>query len=155
MIYRKGSLETEDFFEGLMVYLNTRLVVVKMNREKLSASVKGCSHKLMMIKGYVSPIDVFMEMNILSEANYKDWRFKKISYLERVLQVNLMKCSFIMKEIRSVARENNWKPSKTAYNSWGKGKKLNLQFSKSGNPNIEEQYRTHYIKPSKNSLKGD
>jgi hypothetical protein len=37
--------------------------------------------------------------------------------------------------------------STTAYMSCGKGPRTPLRFSKSGDPNIEEAYLTHYRKP--------
>lgn len=122
-----------------------------MNRDKLTEVIQKSCEKLMATRGYVSPVEVFMDINKLTEENYQSWRLKKIPYLERVLQVNLGKCSLVMKEIRALARKNNWKPSQTAYYSFGKGKKLDLQFSKSGNRYIEEQYRTHYLQAIKNN----
>jgi hypothetical protein len=42
------------------------------------------------------------------------------------------------------------KPSWTAYSQWGvKGRSIPLQFSKSGDSNIEEVYATHYVMISK------
>jgi hypothetical protein len=41
--------------------------------------------------------------------------------------------------------QNGKKWLKTVYNSWGKGPKVRLQFSKSGNKQIEESYATHYV----------
>jgi len=35
----------------------------------------------------------------------------------------------------------------TVYESWGKGKKTLLQFSKSGDPRIETVYATHFVRP--------
>jgi hypothetical protein len=35
----------------------------------------------------------------------------------------------------------------TVYKSWGKGKKVLLQFSKSGDPSLETAYATHFVKP--------
>jgi len=35
------------------------------------------------------------------------------------------------------------KPSRTVYKGWGKEKGRTLQFSKSGNPHMENNYSTH------------
>jgi hypothetical protein len=37
------------------------------------------------------------------------------------------------------------KASFTAYKKWGKGNKVDLRFSKSGDANIEKFYSTHFV----------
>ena len=72
-------------------------------------------------------------------------------YLEAVCTCNLKKLSFIMKQIRSYAKKSNLKPSFCYYKRWGVKKKhghkpvIPLRFSKSGNPEIEKAYATHYV----------
>ena len=79
------------------------------------------------------------------------WRFGKIRYLEQVCTCNLRQLSFIMKLIRVYAGKSNLKPSFCYYKRWGVKKKnghkttIPLQFSKSGNPDIERAYATHYV----------
>lgn len=56
-----------------------------------------------------------------------------------------------MKQIRSYAKKSNLKPSFCYYKRWGVKKKhghktvIPLRFSKSGNPEIERAYATHYV----------
>ena len=100
--------------------------------------------------GVASPVQVLMDLGILSAEDYESWRFGSVDYLERVCRVNLHKLTFIMKEIRAYARKNNLKASWTFYKQWGrKGKKpsVKLRFSKSGDENIEKMYATQYISP--------
>jgi hypothetical protein len=52
------------------------------------------------------------------------------------------------------AKRGGLKPSKTAYMSWGKGPKRSLRFSKSGDPNIEQAYSTHFPKLKDAPTKG-
>lgn len=95
---------------------------------------------------YISPVGLLMKIGVLSAKDYEDWRFGRVSYLEKVCKANLSKLSFIMKELRVYALENQLKPSWTAYNRWGvKGKKIPLRFSKSGDAFIEKTYLTHYV----------
>jgi hypothetical protein len=123
-----------------------------MNSEELKKKVTAGS--LLYTKGYISPVDLLIAMEKLSSINYEDWRMGKIPYLERVCESNLSKLTLIMKELRSYARENGLKSSLTVYQKWGKGNKIRLRFSKSGIPQIEEAYATHYIRPSqKNTSK--
>ena len=97
--------------------------------------------------GYVSAVDVFKGMGILSSENYEAWRLGRIPYLEKVVQSNLSKISKAMKAVRVWAREQGLKQSETAYRKWGSGPKHDLRFSKSGNPQIEKAYRTHFVSP--------
>ena len=56
-----------------------------------------------------------------------------------------------MKQIRSYAKKTDLKPSFCYYKRWGVKKKhghkpaIPLRFSKSGNPEIEKAYATHYV----------
>ena len=45
------------------------------------------------------------------------------------------------------------KPLKTVYKSWGKGEKILLRFSITGNNLIEELYSTHYVLKENKSLR--
>jgi len=40
--------------------------------------------------------------------------------------------------------KNNLKSSVSDYRKWGKGNRIQLRFSKSGDRNIEKHYATHY-----------
>ena len=79
------------------------------------------------------------------------WRFWKIPYLEQVCTCNLRQLSVIMKQIRSFSEKAGLKPSFCYYKRWGVKKKqghkpvLPLRFSKSGKPEIEKAYATHYV----------
>lgn len=92
-------------------------------------------------KGYVSPIDLFIGIGWLTEEKLKDWKMGRVTYLERVVTANLSKLTKTMKEFRAWATHANLKPFRTVY----KHKNCLLRFSKSGNPNIEEAYSTHYV----------
>jgi len=39
------------------------------------------------------------------------------------------------------------KPSQTYYKKWGKGQKIPLRFTKSGDRKIEEAYARHFVAP--------
>ena len=117
-----------------------------MNRTDLLKKAKIAADELLKEKGYIAFIDVFMKLGYLDHKDYENWRMKRIPYLERVIKINLSKINLIMKEIRKNSMRGNLKLSWTAYNSWGKGKKTRLRFSKSGKENIEKVYATHFVK---------
>ena len=125
--------------EGLFLFI--------MNNSKLREKVRLTAGTLLYEKGYISPVDLLIKLEYLTQKSYTDWRHKRVPYLERVCKTNLSKLSTIMKELRKYAKDNNLRSSWTAYNKWGKGKKIRLQFSKTGNKNIEKAYATHYLKP--------
>jgi hypothetical protein len=117
-----------------------------LDREQLNQKVHMALYNLLNDKNYIAPVDLLISSEILKDKDYKNWRFGRVPYLERVCNINLKKLCFIIKELRVYARNNDLKESWTAYNRWGiKGKKIPLRFSKTGNPKIERAYATHYM----------
>ena len=116
-----------------------------MNNLDLKNKVIVVGKELIEEKGYLSSIDVLLKLVYLSDKDYENWRFGKVEYLERVCSVNLKKLSTINKTIKVISHQWKLKSSWTAYNKYGKGKKIRLRFSKSGNKRIEEAYATHYV----------
>ena len=102
---------------------------------------------LLKEKGHISLIDVFIGLGYLTEKDVEAWRMKRIPYLEKNIKVGLGKISFIVQTVRSNCINGKLKERFTSYKSWGKGPKITLQFSKSGQPNIEKVYATHFLKP--------
>jgi len=119
---------------------------MSLNKKQLQTKLSVVTSKLLAEKGYISFVDVFIKLGYLDPKDYENWRMKRVPYLERVIQVNLSKISFIMKTVRSNCHNGKLKPSFTAYKSWGKGRKIDLRFSKSGNPHIEKLYSTHFVR---------
>ena len=116
-----------------------------MNDKEIHNKVNSAMYILIRDKGFASPVDVLMEIGVLSKADYDNWRFARTDYLERVCKINLKKLSTINHEIRVYAQQHNLKPSWTDYRKWGKGGNIRLRFSKSGNELIERLYATHYV----------
>ena len=120
-----------------------------MNRQQLPSKLRAIIYELLQQKGYVTAVDVFMKLGYLDPKDYERRRMKRVPYLERVIKVNLSRISFIMKALRRICREAGLKASWTGYNSWGKGKKIRLRFSKTGNESIERAYATHFVPKKK------
>lgn len=93
-----------------------------MNDKELINRIRAAFNKLLSEKNYVAMVDVLIEINVLSKKDYDAWRYGRISYLERVIRLNLRKINILMKELRKCAVENELKPSYTAYMRWGRGK---------------------------------
>lgn len=122
----------------------------KKSKKSFSHSVANAAGKVVDQKGYVSTIDLFLELGWLTSHKLMDWKKGRIPYLECVITANLTKISRTMKELRSWAVHSNLKRSLTAYQHKG----YRLQFSKSGNVHIENTYRTHYLLPKTNKNNG-
>lgn len=122
-----------------------------MNEKELIGKVHSAVYHQCQQRGYATPVDVLMDMGVLTKEKYEDWRFGRVPYLEQVCIINLHKLSFIMQQIRSYANKSGYKPSFTYYKRWGVKKKhgvrqtVPLRFSKSGTPEIEKAYATHYV----------
>lgn len=118
-----------------------------MNNGEIIGKVHNSMYQQTKKTGMAVPAQVLIDLGYLSAADFENWRFGRIDYLERVCKVNLHKLAFIMKEVRTYARKNNLKESWTYYKRWGrKGKPaIKLRFSKSGDESIERHYATHYI----------
>ena len=104
-------------------------------------------------RGYAAPVDVLMDIGVLSKQDYENWRFGRVPYLEAVCSTNLRKLSFILHQMRVYAQKTGLKSSFTCYKQWGTKKKAGqgrrpvvpLRFSKSGDPGVERWYATHFI----------
>jgi hypothetical protein len=120
-----------------------------MDRKELHKKATLVTGLLLKEKGYISFVDVFMMLGYLDPKDYEDWRRKRVPYLEKVIKVNLGQINFVMEAIRQNSLNGKLKPSWTSYESWGKGPKIDLRFSKTGEENIESLYATHFVKTEK------
>ena len=124
-----------------------------MNDKELISAVHSSMYHQCQSRGYAAPVDVLMDIGVLPKKKFEEWRYGKVRYLESVCTVNLRKLSFIMSQMRSYAKKAEQKPSFCYYKQWGVTKKngqghkpvLPLRFSKSGNPDIEKSYATHFV----------
>lgn len=124
-----------------------------MNNADLIKKVNDSVYHQCQRRGYAAPVDVLMDIGILPKQKYEDWRFGKVDYLERVCTVNLNKLSSVLHQMRVYAKKADLKPSFCYYKRWGvkkkggQGKKpvIPLRFSKSGDPEIEKWYATHFV----------
>ncbi len=117
-----------------------------MNKKEIERKLGTITSSLLRETGYISFVDIFIKLGYLTQSDYENWRTKKVPYLEKVIKINLKKINFIIKTVRRTILNGKLKLSWTAYKSWGKGRKSDLQFSKSGAPDIEEVYATHFTK---------
>lgn len=94
---------------------------------------------------FVSPITVFIALGVLEPQAVEEWRQGRVPCLETVIKCNLAKAGRILRILRFHAHELNLKPSMTVYQQKIKGRTIPLQFSKSGDRNLEEAYARHFV----------
>jgi hypothetical protein len=118
------------------------------NREELEARVLRAAEAALGRQQYVSPIDVLCGMALLQPVHVDQWRKGRIDCLEQMIQGNPDKISFSIQTFHRWAQEKSLKPSETAYLRETRAGTMPLQFTRSGNPEIETRYRTHYLSPA-------
>jgi hypothetical protein len=103
-----------------------------------------------LLKGkVVAPVDVLVEMQLLSPDRLEDWHRGRVPYLERVISCNLSRLSRLLRILRFHAHDLNLKPSHTVYCRHGKGPKQVLRFTKTGDANLEAAYALHFVRLGK------
>lgn len=128
-----------------------------MNDGELIGKVHSAMYHQCQTRGYAAPVDVLIDMGVLPKQKYVDWQFGSISYLESACMVNLRKLSFIMHQMWVYAKKSDLKPSFCYYKRLGVKKEggqghkpvIPLRFSKSGDPEIEKWYATHFVDAKK------
>jgi hypothetical protein len=118
------------------------------NQPELERRVHRAAEVALAGQQYVSAIDVLCGMGPLAPSHVNDWRKGQVDFLERAIQGNLHKISASMAIFRRWAREKGLKPSETGYVRRTRIGTVALQFSKSGDPEIEKNYRTHCVSPA-------
>ena len=64
-----------------------------MNNQELTKKVHDAVANQISQRGYTAPVDVLMEIGILTKQKYEEWRNGRVDYLERVCTSNLSKLS--------------------------------------------------------------
>jgi hypothetical protein len=119
-----------------------------MVKRDLGERVAAAAQQALDNKKYVSAVDVLLGMGLLQQSHLDRWRRGEVPHLEGVIQCNLSKLSETMRLFRVWAESGGLKASETVYTAHGRGgQRHTLQFSVSGNPDIEKAYQTHYVSP--------
>lgn len=124
-----------------------KITVENYKEDKYYPRVVRAVESILAKGDVVAPIDVFVQMDLLSKADVESWRFGRVPYLEKVIRCSLGKTSRILRILRMHVHDLNMRPSQTDYVKWGKGRRRPLRFSKTGDPKIEEAYSRHFLSP--------
>lgn len=115
-----------------------------MGRDELESRVVRAAEGALQAQNCVRPIDVLLGLGWLAADAEKLWRQGRTDYLERAVQANLKKISEAMRLFRRWAKAKGLLPRESRYVSQTRDRRT-LRFSISGNPSIEQAYRTHWI----------
>ena len=128
-----------------------KITVDNYRQDPCYAQIVKAVEGLLLEKGFVAPLELFIRMDLLSPEAVENWRRGRIAYLERVIGCNLSKASRILRILQMHAHDLDLKPSLTEYKRWTKGSRPLLRFSKTGDLNIEDAYARHFVSPRKGS----
>jgi hypothetical protein len=120
--------------------------VASSSRSRLEQRVVRVAEAVLAERKYVTAIDVLIGIGWLEPRRVDEWRHGRVDYLERVVQAGLGNISTAMGLFRRWAEARDLKPSETGYAARSRGRSP-LRFSKSGDPSIEQAYRTHWVSP--------
>jgi hypothetical protein len=116
------------------------------NAGKLKRQVERAAETALAERKFVTAIDVLLGLGWLTPRQVDEWRQGRVDYLERVVIASLGKISTAMRCFRGWAQARGLTPSETGYVARTRGRQP-LRFSKSGDPEIEQAYRTHWVSP--------
>lgn len=113
--------------------------------QNLKTRVMEAAETALSSRNYVSVIDLFCGMRLLRSAHVDLWRKGQIQVLEEMIQAGPSKISSSIKIFQEWAQGKGLKQTETQYLCQGRSEVRSLQFSRSGDPELERLYRTHYI----------
>lgn len=117
------------------------------NRQALAQRVAQAAEAAVSKNGYATAIDVMLGIGWLQPSHLLAWRTRRLPCLENGIQANLNKIAEAMRLFAAWARDAGLKPSTTDYVARTAGRER-LRFSKSGDPAIEDSWRTHWVSPT-------
>ena len=114
------------------------------SRVPLVDRVTEAAEAALTAESYVSPVDILLGMGWLDPNSERRWRQGLIASLEEAMQVGPARLAEAMELFRSWASLKRLVASEVEYVARTPERQL-LRFSRSGDPVVERQYRTHWL----------
>jgi len=114
------------------------------NRRTLDERVTKAAEATLAAQHYVSLLDVIVGIGWIDPGTVRRWRQRQVDCLEDTLQTDPSRISEAINLLRSWATAKALVPSETPYIAQTLQRQT-LRFSKSGDPTLEQLYRTHWI----------
>jgi len=122
------------------------------NQAALTRRIAVVAQQALAARQIVTPVEVLVGVGWLPADQVEAWRRGRVPYLERVAGVNLAKLSTALRLLAGWANSNQLTPGETVYVAWTRDRHR-LRFTKTGDPNIERAWRTHWISPALSEAK--
>src|SRR2546421_7513172 len=117
------------------------------NKIPLVDRVTQAAEAALAARNYVSAVDVLIRIRWLEPSTEQRWRQGIIDSLEDAVQTNPARVAEAMDLFRSWAAGKGLIASEADYVARTPQRPA-LRFSRSGDPAIEQQYRTHWVSPA-------
>ena len=106
------------------------------------------SAEAVLANHHVSPIEVLVTMRLLEPVHVEGWRKGRYDTLESTIQANPDKVARSLAIFRQWAESKGLQSMETEYSRPSREGAVPLQFTVSGDPDMERIYRTHYVSPA-------
>jgi hypothetical protein len=124
----------------------------RKNRVPLDDRVAKAGERALASQHFVSAVDVLVGIGWLNFRLMQNWQRGQVDCLEDVIQINLPRIREVMQLLQSWATARGLIASPTAYVDRTPQRRT-LRFTRSGNPEIEASFRTHWVSPSLSETK--
>lgn len=118
----------------------------RRNTRPLVDRVVEAAEAALVDQRYVSAIDILVGIRWLDPGAVDRWRQGRIDCLEEAIQTHPSRLSEALELFRSWAADRGLIASETQYVARTPQRQA-LRFGRSGNPTVEQQYRTHWVSP--------
>ena len=105
--------------------------------------IRAADDALAQLK-HASPLEVLLGIRWLDPSSAKRWQLGQVDCLESVLQVKPSRLIEALRLLRAWATAKGLVPSEVDYVA-RRPDRPSLRFSKSGDPAVEREYRTHWM----------
>lgn len=116
-------------------------------QDKLTRRVRDAAEWALQDHQDVSPIDILTEARLLAPVNVEAWKKGRLGVLEEMIQGSPKKISRVFELFREWTLEKGLQPVERRYLRYTRDGSVDLQFSWSGDPEVERMMRTHYVSP--------
>jgi hypothetical protein len=119
----------------------------RKNKVPLADRVAGAAEAALDAEQSVSAIDILVGIGWLDPEAVERWRRGQVECLEEVVRIDVPRISEALRFFRSWSAAQGLLGSRTEYVARTPHRQP-LRFSRSGDPAIEESYRTHWVSPA-------
>ncbi|GGI33461.1 hypothetical protein GCM10010987_74500 [Bradyrhizobium guangdongense] len=119
----------------------------RKNKVPLADRVAKAAEAALDARQFASAIDILVGIGWLDLEAVERWRRGQVECLEEVVRIDLPRISEALRLFRSWSVAQGLLATRTEYVARTPHRQM-LRFSRSGNPAVEEAYRTHWVSPA-------